>query len=182
MDAFIVYLGCFAIGILFLLGTALFAGDTGGDHGGDMGDAGGGGHDHGHGFILSPMLVASFLTAFGAFGMIFDKIEATSSPWVSGTLAVVGGVGIAAAVVGTFRAVVKRTQSSSESRVATLVGLTATVTSPIPLDGVGEIAYVQAGSRYTAPARAEGALDAINNGTPVTITRIVGTQFYVKKA
>ena len=50
--------------------------------------------------------------------------------------------------------------------------------TPIPADGVGEIAYVQAGSRYTAPARTEGGA-AVTNGQTVKIVRIVGTQFYV---
>jgi membrane-bound ClpP family serine protease len=60
----------------------------------------------------------------------------------------------------------RKTQSSSESRVATLVGMTASIVTPIPENGVGEIAYVQGGSRYTAPARSE-------NGTPVAAGRTV---------
>ncbi len=67
---------------------------------------------------------------------------------------------------------------SSESRVATLVGMTATVITPIPADGVGEIAYVQAGSRYSAPARNERGTP-VATGQTVKIVRIAGTQFYV---
>ena len=59
-----------------------------------------------------------------------------------------------------------------------MVGLTATVITPIPEKGVGEIAYVQAGSRYTAPAREESGA-AIAGGQTVKVTRIVGTQMYV---
>ena len=55
-----------------------------------------------------------------------------------------------------FNTMFKKTQSSSESRVSTLIGQTASIVTPIPPDGVGEIAYVQGGSRYTAPARTEG--------------------------
>ena len=46
------------------------------------------------------------------------------------------------------------------------------------LDGVGEIAYVQAGSRYSAPARDERGAP-VANGQTVKIVRIVGSQFYV---
>jgi membrane protein implicated in regulation of membrane protease activity len=60
-----------------------------------------------------------------------------------------------------------------------LLGQEANVISPIPSDGVGEIAYVQGGSRYSAPARTENGV-AIPAGRPVKITRIVGTQFYVE--
>ena len=58
-------------------------------------------------------------------------------------------------------------------------GTEASVVSPIPANGVGEIAYVVGGTRYTAPARMENGA-AIGNGKLVTITQMVGTQFYVK--
>jgi membrane protein implicated in regulation of membrane protease activity len=84
----------------------------------------------------------------------------------------------AAAVVWLFRQVFSRTQSSSESRVASLVGVAASVVSPIPENGVGEISYVQSGSRYSAPAREEAGRP-VRAGQAVRITRIVGSQFYV---
>jgi hypothetical protein len=59
-----------------------------------------------------------------------------------------------------------------------LVGHTATVITPIPAAGVGEIAYVQAGTRYTAPAREPNGV-AIGNGQTVKITRISESQFFV---
>jgi hypothetical protein len=73
-----------------------------------------------------------------------------------------------------------KTQSSSEPHVADLVGATATIITPIPENGVGEIAYVYAGSRYTAPAREERGV-AIGNGASVKITRVAGSQFHVVK-
>jgi len=74
----------------------------------------------------------------------------------------------------------KKTQGSSESRVAKLIGMNAAIISPIPENGVGEISYTQAGSRYTAPARNEKN-SAIATGKTVKITRIVGTQFFVEQ-
>jgi membrane protein implicated in regulation of membrane protease activity len=202
MGLFLVYLGCLGFGLIFTLISAFMADVFGGhDVGGhDIGghDVGGhdaGGHDAqdlgtaGHaeagydmpGFsVFSPTVVASFVTAFGGFGMIFSKIKATSSPWLSAPLAAACAFLAAAGVVWLFRQIFRRTQSSSESVVATLVGVTASVISPIPENGVGEIAYVQSGSRYSAPAREESGLP-LPAGQPVRITRIVGSQFYVAK-
>jgi membrane protein implicated in regulation of membrane protease activity len=75
--------------------------------------------------------------------------------------------------------VFRNSQSSSEGKVGNLVGATAAIISPIPANGVGEISYVQSGSRYTAPARDEQG-GTIATGQTVKITRIVGTQFYVE--
>jgi membrane protein implicated in regulation of membrane protease activity len=127
---------------------------------------------------FSPTTITAFITAFGGLGMVFSRIPAVSSPWVSTPLALLGALIIAAGVVWVFGTVFHKVDSSSESRVATLVGMTATVITPIPTDGVGEIAYVQAGSRYSAPARNERNAP-VSNGQTVRIVRIVGTQFYV---
>lgn len=180
----IIYAICLVVGLLFTIISAIaghFFGDT------DGGDVGTGGHaeagfDHsgvpGLSFF-SPTVLASFVTAFGAFGMIFSKIDATSSVWASAPLSIVGGGLVACVVLWMFNTMFKKTQSSSESRVATLVGQTASIVTPIPENGVGEIAYVQSGARYTAPARAERG-HSIAAGQPVKITRIVGAQFYVE--
>lgn len=191
MDLFIIYLICFGTGLLFTLVTAFTSHLWGGhDAGVDLGHGGGGHGADGHaeagfgtqdmpGFsALSPTTIASFITAFGGFGMIFHRIEATSSPWISLPLSAIGGFGVAGAVLWLFRLVFSKTQASSESRVATLIGTKATVITPIGANGVGEIAYVQTGTRYSAPARGENNVP-IANGVTVKITRIVGTQFYV---
>ena len=88
---------------------------------------------------------------------------------------------MSAVLLWLLRQLFRKTQSSSESKVASLAGLIATIVSPIPEHGVGEIAYVQAGTRYTAPARAEQGV-AIAAGQSVKITRVVGSQFYVTQA
>jgi hypothetical protein len=46
---------------------------------------------------------------------------------------------------------------------------------------VGEIAYVQGGTRYTAPARATDG-KPVGAGKSVRIVKIVGTQFFVEIA
>jgi membrane protein implicated in regulation of membrane protease activity len=78
-----------------------------------------------------------------------------------------------------FNYIFKKTQSSSEPRVATLIGHTASIVTPIPSNGVGEIAYVHGGARYTAPARTEQGTP-ISAGKPVRITRIAGSDYFVE--
>jgi membrane protein implicated in regulation of membrane protease activity len=185
MDAFNAYAICFGVGIIFTLVSAI-----GGHIFGGHGDAAHWDVDQGHaeagfgaqdmpGFSpISPTTLASFLAAFGGFGMVFTRIESTRSPWVSVPLAAIAGVAIAGTVFWLFSTIFKHTQSSSEGRVSELIGQTATVITPVAPGAVGEIAYVQGGSRYSAPARTEQPT-AIPSGTPVKITRIVGTQFYV---
>ena len=178
---FLVYLICFGVGLLFTLVSALASHLFGGGHDADgHADAGAGadGHDMPGFSPISPTIIASFITAFGGLGMIFSRIEATSSPWISAPLALLGGFVIAAAVLALFRSFFRQTQSSSESKVASLAGQTASVITPIPAGAVGEIAYVQSGTRYTAPAREENGLP-IASGRTVKITRVVGSQFYV---
>jgi len=182
---FLVYSICFGVGLLFAIVSAFMGHLFGGGHDAHV-DVGTGGHAEA-GFSdtgmpglspFSPTTISSFLTAFGGLGLIFSRIEATKNPWLSAPLATVGALIIAAAVVWLFSTIFHKVDSSSESRVAMLVGVTGTVITPIPAQGVGEIAYVQSGTRYTAPARDERGAP-VANGQTVKIVRIVGSQFYV---
>ena len=181
----IIYAICLVVGLIFTLFSAV-AGHLFGGHDGDVGVGTGGhaeaGFDHtgvpGISFF-SPTVLASFVTAFGAFGLIFTKISATKSVWASAPLSAVGGVVIASGTFWLFNTMFSKTQSSSESRIADVAGQTASIVTPIPLNGVGEIAYVQGGSRYTAPARAEKGVP-IGHGETVKITRVSGNQFFVE--
>jgi membrane-bound ClpP family serine protease len=181
---FLVYSICLGVGLLFAVISA-FLGHLFGGHDAHV-DVGTGGHAEA-GFEdtglpglspFSPTTIASFITSFGALGLIFSRIEATKSPWVSAPLATLGALFIAAGVMLLFGAIFHKTQSSSESHVGSLIGLSGTIITPIPANGVGEVAYVDRGSRYTAPARNERGTP-VASGQTVTIVRIVGTQFYV---
>ncbi len=180
-----IYTICFFVGLLFTIFSAFFGHLFGGGHDAHV-EIGTGGHaeagfnDTGMPGLspFSPTAICSFLTAFGGFGMIFSTIHATSNMWVSLPLSLLGGVLIEGAVLWLFAYVFHKTQSSSEGHIGRLVGQDATVISPIPQHGVGEIAYVQGGSRYTAPARTETGC-AVGSGQTVKINRITGSQFYV---
>jgi hypothetical protein len=129
--------------------------------------------------IFSPTIVSSFITAFGGFGIIFSEIPAMRSPMLSAPLAIVVAFLIASLMYKALAVLFRHTQGSSEPHVADLVGVEASVISPIPENGVGEIAYVICGSRFTAPARVENGT-AIAGGRSVVIKRVVGSQFFVE--
>ncbi len=181
----IVYTACLALGLLFTIISAT-AGHFFGGHeaGGDVGTGGHAeaGYDHsgvpGISFF-SPTVLSCFVTAFGACGLILSRIESTRNVWISAPISAVAGVSMASLAFVLFNWMFKKTQSSSESRVASLVGQAASIITPIPANGVGEIAYVQGGTRYTAPARTESG-SPVPAGKPVRITRIAGTQYYVE--
>src|SRR5215831_15978966 len=174
----IIYIACLALGLLFTIISA-FMGHFFGGHDVHAGDVGTGGHaeagyDHsgvpGLSFF-SPTVLSCFVTAFGACGLILSRVESTKSVWISAPISAVAGVFMAFIAFMLFNWMFKQTQSSSESRVASLIGQTAAILTPIPSNGVGEIAYVQGGSRYTAPARTETG-NPVAAGKPVRITRV----------
>jgi len=186
MTAYTIYLFCLVLGLVFTL-FSVVAGHFFGGHGDHVG--GSGGHAEAGAdssdmpgiSIFSPTIIAAFITAFGGFGLIFMEIPATSKPLVSAPLAVISAALVASALYRFLNMVFTHTQGSSESRVAELVGAEASVITPIPENGVGEIAYVVGGTRYTAPARVDNGIP-IPNGRSVIIRRVVGTQFYVEMA
>ena len=175
-----IYTICFFVGLLFTVCSAFFGHILGGGHEIHIHtDLGTGGHaeagfDHSGmpGMSpFSPTIICCFLTAFGGFGMIFSDIEATRSVWFSVPLSLFCALLVACAVFFVFNAVFRKTQGSSEGHVGLMVGQNATVISPIPQQGVGEIAYIQGGSRYTAPARTESGC-AVASGQTVKINRV----------
>ncbi len=178
----LIYAICLVVGLGFAICSAI-AGHFFGGHDSDLGTGGHAEAGFDHSGLpgispFSPTFIACFTTAFGALGFIFSSIKLTSSPWVSAPLAAIGGFVIAAVAFMIFESAFRKTQSSSECQVATLVGQMASIITPIPEKGVGEIAYVRANTRYTAPARSEKG-NALASGQAVRITRIIGTQYYV---
>jgi len=184
----IVYIACFVLGLAYAVFATVFGG--GHDGAGHFGmDAA---HDvTGHvdtnpdatsGSIqfspLSPVVIAMFVTAFGAAGMVCLKAF-HFSPIASLPVAVLAGLAVATVTFYIFVKLFSKTQGSSESQIAMVVGREAEVITPIPAGGVGEIAYISRGARYTAPARSLSA-DEIKRDTIVRIEKVVGHTFFVK--
>jgi membrane protein implicated in regulation of membrane protease activity len=183
MSLFLLYATCLGLGLVFVV-FSLIAGHFFGGH--DTHVAGSGGHaeagadssDAPGVSTFSPTVIASFVTTFGALGLILTQIERTKNAWVNAPLALAGAFGVAAIILWVLRKLIASTQSSSEAQVGHLVGSEATVITPIPLEGVGEIAYVISGTRYTGAARSENG-GSVPAGATVRISRSTGTQFYV---
>lgn len=179
-----IYLICFGVGFLFTLVSAFMADIFGGHEvhvdlsSQGHAEAGFGTNDMPGFSPLSPTTLACFVTAFGGIGLLLTQFPSTNSVWISAPLAVLGGLAIATMVFFLFEWVFAKTQSSSEAHVSDMIGQTATIITPIPTNGVGEIAYVLGGTRYTAPARTENG-STVPNGQSVQITRIAGNEFFV---
>jgi len=121
---------------------------------------------------LSPITVASFVTAFGAFGLIstglFDASTRGSLIW-----AMIGGGVVAVIAHFAFGYFLIGPQGSSEVRLEDLAGIEAEVITPIPADSVGEIAFVAQGGRVTYTAKSADNVP-ISRGTIVLIEKVIG--------
>jgi membrane protein implicated in regulation of membrane protease activity len=196
----VAYWICFMSGLVYAVISALMGGLFGFEHGGIVGGGGAGDFTHdfgtgvdvgaGHGEALagatpgetaispvSPMTIAVFSTTFGGTGIIlrrlFDQPLLVSIP-----VSLAAGLAVAGAVFVFFYKVFQAVQASSEPEVAMVVGMPAEVTVAIPAGGVGEIAYVAGGGRFTGVARSETGQE-VPRYSHVRITKVVGNTFYV---
>jgi membrane protein implicated in regulation of membrane protease activity len=189
-----IYLLSFVAGVVYALVGGVMAGVLGG-HGHHAGLVG---HDLHHGMghsadalhtdtegevqlsPISPVTITMFGTAFGGVGLIATRTLALPV-LLSLPMALASGLLLAAVAFFTFSKLFQATEGSSEPRVSELVGLEAEVITPIPAQGLGEIAYVARGSRFTAPARSEDGKPHSAHST-VLIERVVGSVFCVRKS
>ena len=173
---------------------------------GHASDAGGGGHaDHaahsegaygvdgsGHGAakasadvggafhfpFFSPLALATLCAAIGAWGLI-----AQFGFGLGGDRSLL--VAIPAAFVTAYLVswaswrMVSGSRGTSAISLSALAGSPAEVTTPIPAGGVGEVAALVDGQRFSAPARDEEG-GAVARGTAVTVVRMVGNTLLVK--
>lgn len=174
------YFLLFGIGVVWAIFAAV-SGGLGGDAdvdapGLDIGDVDIDAFDVGSVDVspISPITLSSFITAFGAFGIIARHLFGASGP-ISLLAATGSGLVVAGAMFLFYSRFLIGSQGSSEVRVSRLAGLTAQVITPIAADGIGEIALVAQGSRVTYPARSSQGI-AIKRGSLVVIDQMMGTQ------
>ena len=115
---------------------------------------------------LSMLAISGFITAFGAGGLV-ATILLQAGTLVSLLIAIAGGLLVGAAAQVFFVRVLSTTISSNVS-LSTIKGAAAQVITPIPAAGVGQIALVLSGQRFTLGARASAA-QAIGRGAPVIV-------------
>jgi membrane protein implicated in regulation of membrane protease activity len=128
--------------------------------------------------IINPLVAVSFLTVFGGLGLL-----GTHLGW-NGLLIFLGSIMLAIAIaVVLYRYValpLYRSENSSHTCRADLIGKTAVVISPVLKNGFGEIRYTINDTRYNAPAR-EIDGHAVEQGTAVVICRIEENTFFISR-
>ena len=186
-----VYLVCFFLGLGFALLSGLLAGVFTGhagahiDSGGHLDTTGDGGaidgaHSSGHVHFLplSPVSIAMLISTFGGVGILLKN--AGYPLLVHIPAAAFSGILVGCLVSYAFYRIMLATQASSHARENEAIGTQAEVTIPIPHVGLGEVAYVLRGSRYTNPAKTVDGKELPVN-TLVKIVNQVGTTFIVQK-
>jgi len=192
----VAYIALSVLGCGYVLVSAFLghAGDSGGDgHDGSAAsshsDYGVEGTGHGathassggaaafHFPFFSPLALATLGAAIGAWGLIAQfgfRLPGDESLLVAVPAALVTAYLVSWA---SWR-LVRGSRGTSAIRLAQLEGSPAEVTTPIPAGGVGEVAALVDGQRFTAPAReAEGG--ALSRGAAVTVVRMVGNTLLV---
>ena len=177
----LLFIGCFLLGLLFLLITA-FSGHGivhhMGSHIGHVGHtpmvhtthgahtASHAGHttthtsaNNGHGSlfpvlaILNPLNIALFLISFGFFGYILYAATAFTLPLIV-LLACISGLAIVTILIAVLNPLFGNATGETIQDVSERTGLLAKVNMPIPQKGIGEIIYVSPGGmRKSVPAR-----------------------------
>ncbi len=184
------YFICLLIGLVFSVLSFIFSGgfeatvdaDTGTgldmDADGDIagGDAGVGDV---HFPLFSPVVIATFVAAFGAGGIIGMKVFALV-PAMSLLVAMGFGVGIGLLAGFVVMKIYKHLQSNAITTAQSLVGSLAEVIEPIPAESVGEILFSGKSQRMSGPARSEEKKD-IKRHAMVTITKVVGGLYIVRE-
>jgi membrane protein implicated in regulation of membrane protease activity len=201
-----IYLFCFLFGLGWAV-IAVFLGEVFGDHDVDFGDhsvdigghdvdIGGheidvGGHDVDvggdtdfgavdsmHLSPFSPLIIATFLAAFGGVGLIVGY----SYPSLAGLTALpaaVTGIVLSAVVMVGFNKFAAEVEGGSEALSSRFVGLTALVITPIREGGMGQISFVARGSRFVGAARSVDGR-GLGRDTQVLITEIQGSTYMVE--
>ncbi len=174
----IIYLVLLILGLVYTVFLLVF-GHLGGDTDIHLG-AGGHGPDFGahldttdgqHSISpISPLTLATFVSAFGAIGLVstglFNASDRASLVW-----AALGGLVFSVMVYFAFTYLFIKPQGSSEVRVAELAGRSAQVITPIPPDGLGEVALVSQGGRVVYSARSQNG-NPIDRGVTVRVIHV----------
>lgn len=150
-----IFLAVGGVGLVLLLGSLLF------------GELAGHADLLGAGDYLSLAAVSGFLAAFGMTGALV--VEVGGGAAAGSAVGVVAG-GTVGWLTGWFTRVLKRQQSAPAPGSAEMVGLDATVVSPVPSKGYGEVTLVLAGQPTKVNAR---SLEPLPVGALVTVVAVL---------
>ena len=159
-----IYIACLTFGLFYSI-IALFLGDHHGVGSHDTGDPGLEGISP-----LKPIVIASFITFFGGFGII-GYYTFNQATWIIFALSILLGL-IGATII--FYAVVVplyKCQSNSMFSCESLKKVSGDVITPIPKEGLGEITYTAGDVKHTSPAKSANE-EEIPKGTKVVIVEV----------
>lgn len=128
---------------------------------------------------LSPITLASFVTSFGALGLIATQLFEVPDP-VSLLIATVGAAVIASGMFLFYSRVLVAGQGSSTVKMSDIRGSKAEVIIPIPENGLGQVVFVARGARTTWSARSVDG-KPITNGAIVTVQTATGNTLFVSR-
>ena len=127
--------------------------------------------------FFSPLALATLAAAIGAWGLIAQFGFGLHGDR-SLLLALPAALATAYLVTWASFKVVSGSRGTSTISLSALAGSPAEVITPIPAGGLGEVAALVNGQRFTAPAReADGG--ALARGAAVTVVRMVGNTLLV---
>jgi membrane-bound ClpP family serine protease len=119
--------------------------------------------------FLSPTVVATFVTVFGGTGyMLLHRTGWTALPVA--VLSLLAAVAVSSAVLFLVVIPLHAAEKGAAPSAKHMIGLQAEVITAIESQRLGEIIYLQGGTRNNAPARAVDG-STIGQGAPV---RIIG--------
>jgi membrane protein implicated in regulation of membrane protease activity len=128
--------------------------------------------------FFSPLALATLFACIGGYGLIalygFHAEDA-----VSILVAIPAAVVTAYLITYAGWRIVGSSRGSSQIRLQDLVGVYAEVITPIPKEGLGEVAALVSGQRYTAPAR-EARGREVPRGAQVKVLKMVGSTLLVE--
>jgi membrane protein implicated in regulation of membrane protease activity len=128
---------------------------------------------------VSMLALSWFITSFGGFGLIAQQagIEGSASLGI----ALIGGLAFGGVAQLIFVLVLARAGGSTFSQES-LIGRTAEVTTPIPVNRVGQISLIASGSRVSYNARAIKRDIELLRGQRVRIVDFIGSVAHVEPA
>ena len=184
------YIGCLTFGAIFAVLSSILGGhgfDHGGGDIGAGGDIAGGVHLDAEGYAadgshahsgadgpspFNPLVMASAIATFGGVGLI-GKLGFGMGDAGSAVVALFFAGAVGAALFYGIVRFMYNSQSNTSFSLTELEGTEAEVITPLPEKGLGEIACVINGIRYTFPAKSENN-EKIERGVVVKIRDVMG--------
>lgn len=159
------------------------SGHEGGSYGVDgsghgMASAGDAGALHFDFPFFSPLAIATLFTSIGAYGLIAKHgFQVDNIP--SLIIALPAAFATAYGITYTAYRIVNSSRASSTLSTQQFVGAGGEVVTPIPANGIGEVAAIVDGQRFTASARSVDG-SPLGRGQIVIVIRLQGSTLVVK--